>query len=101
MLNDSNIGGPLPQPQALYPQGLINADAIPGNQHFPLAPGQSIMIPRGSYLVHLSGVATLQWLDPVLTVWRGIISAREQPIRIISDGLNYRVSNLTGCPIGA
>jgi hypothetical protein len=100
-LADGNIGGPLPYPVGLYPSGLLNADSFPANNIITLAPGQAIPVPRGSYMVGTGGVAQLQWLDPVTTIWRGISSARDKNFRVISDGNNFRVGNFTGCPVAA
>lgn len=103
-LADGAIGGPgvlLPPPQSLYPSGLYNADSIPANNQIALAPGQAMPIPRGSWWISLGGYAVLQALDPVTTVWRMVSSAHTGPLRVTSDGNNYRVANLTSCPVGA
>src|SRR6266851_636790 len=94
-------GVALPYPMALYPTGLINADAIPGNNIITLAPGQALTVPRGSFIASVDGYALIEWLDPVTTTWRSIVSARQQNWRVISDGNNWRVSNRTSCPVGA
>jgi hypothetical protein len=91
----------LQAPQTLYPPGLSNAASIPANNRIGIAPGQSLTIPRGSFMVALDDVGLLQWYDPVSLSWRGFATARQQEIRIISDGSNYRVANLTSCLVGA
>src|SRR5216683_4309003 len=91
----------LPYPQALYPTGLINADAIPGNNLITVAPGQALTIPRGSWMVSVDGYAGIEWLDPVTKTWRIISSARQMNLRVMSNGDDYRVANRTSCPVGA
>ena len=52
-------------------------------------------------MVTTTGTAVIQFLNPVTTCWQGLSSARAPETRVISDGNNYRVANLTGCPVGA
>lgn len=103
-LASGSIGGPgvlLPPPVALYPTGLANTPALPATNLQSLAPGDAIQLPRGTFLVSLGGLAELQWLNPVTTVWEGFSSARAPVHEVISDGNNFRVINLTGCQVGA
>lgn len=91
----------MPPPQSLYPTGLAGADSIPASNVISLAPGLALPLPRGSWMVGLGGNALLQWYDPVSTSWRSYSGALMKNLRIISDGFNYRVVNLTSCLVGA
>lgn len=97
------IGGPgvtLPPPVALYPSGLINVATLPTTQRMTLAGGQTVLLPRGQFVVALGAYCQLQWLDPVTTVWTNVSSARMAPdMTVVSDGNNFRVGNFTGCPV--
>lgn len=69
-----------------------------------LAAGQTwVLYPAGWYHLRLGKYILLQEYDPITTTWRSIgggsISAELQ--RIQSDGVNYRIANLTGCAVGA
>ncbi len=98
------IGGPglnLPPPQALYPANLLNTPPTFANNEVTLAAGQALPLPAGWTWVTLGAITVLQWFDPVTLTWRGLTSGRGQPQRVWSDGINVRVANLTGCPVGA
>lgn len=99
-----DMGGPgqlLPPPQLLYPAYLNNMAELPGDNEIVLAPGQSVTIPRGRYLVIAANNALIQILDPVSGGWRTLNTAARTSLEVISDGFNYRVANLTSCPVGA
>lgn len=66
-----------------------------------LAAGASYLIPAGTYFVRLGAYTFLQFKDPVLNTWVVKDTARTSTAYIISDGGNWRLANLTGCPIGA
>lgn len=101
-----NIGGAgigLPNPQVLYPNNLsvTTNNYQAGTNYITLNTGQTQLIPPGWWWVEGDGYSVVQYLDPVTTTWRGFSSARKTPQRIWSDGNNYRVANLTGCPVAA
>ncbi len=90
------------------PQYAFPTEINPGNVPLDLAsaiqglsPGDSFAVPAGSWLINPGPVSLLQWLDPVTGVWRGMSSALVKTVPVISDGFNYRVANLTGCPVSA
>lgn len=99
----------LPPPQVLYPATLASVPYTAGNAFQTLAPGQSLQIPAGDWMIDLGKYCVLQILDPVPSggtqsntsgVWRVVRSQRGTfPIR--SDGFNYRVANLLGTPVSA
>lgn len=100
-----NIGGPgvpLPTPQALYPASISTITGYEaGTNYGSLAPGESLVIPPGQWLVGRSGSIMAQYLDVVTGVWRGYSSVRAQNTRFQSDGTNFRLFNPTGCPVAA
>ena len=65
-----------------------------------LEAGTTYIIPAGNYFVQLGMYSELQFLDPVTGIWRAALSAGENGNFAI-DGANYRLANLTGCPVGA
>lgn len=54
----------------------------------------------GQYIVELGKYTIIQYFDPNLQVWRSF-GAAGQTATFTSDGTNYRIANLTGCPVGA
>lgn len=55
----------------------------------------------GQYHTTLGPYLSLQQYDTNLQVWRNVHAFSGGPHFISSDGTNYRVANLTGCPVGA
>lgn len=101
------IAGPgqgLNPPQNLYPSSLqviAPNPYTPGSNIVPLAAGDALPVPAGTYIVSCGPYSVLQWKDPVTNLWRGFNSART-PFQIMqSDGFTRRVANLTGCPVAA
>lgn len=98
------LGGPgvgLPPPQLLYPAYLSGNAELPGSNEVHLAPGQAITLPRGRFQINADNNALIQVLDPVSTGWRTLNTTGRTYMEVESDGFNYRVANLTSCPIGA
>lgn len=100
-----NIGGTgigLNFPQALYPAYLnSNTPYEAGTNYVTLNSGASQIVPPGWWWLTHDGYSVLQYKDPVTGIWRGTSSARQTPQRVWSDGANFRVANLTGCPVAA
>ena len=104
-----NLASPglgLPLPTTLYPTeiGALLAPYDYGQNVIDLAPATQIPIPRGTWLVSIGRVSVLQMQDPVTGIWRihpWTYAARNGVIQIDSDGFNYRIANLTGCPVSA
>jgi hypothetical protein len=60
------------------------------------------MLPAGTYYVEPGPVTSLQFLDPASVQWRTInATPLAGGFYVESDGGNYRLANLSGCPIGA
>lgn len=83
------------------PAGVFVAPAQ-GNNAVTLAAGQVLTIPAGVFMAIPGPYSSLQWLDPVSTMWRSINGENGiQPRLLDSDGSNFRLANLTGCAVGA
>lgn len=66
-----------------------------------LAAGQSVILPPGNQIVTPGPYSMVQWKDQISGVWRSFSQVPNVPRQILSDGVNYRLANLTGCAIGA
>jgi hypothetical protein len=76
---------------------------VPSND-YTLAPGQvSTVFPAGDWYAHIGRYTTLQQQDPITNLWRGIgAGPTDGTVRkILSNGVNYRFANQTGCVVGA
>lgn len=96
-------GQPLPL-EYNYPQSLFNTPFTQRGNEISIAPGESWVFPAtGTYGWWLEGgtYSVLQYQDPITQTWRGFSSVRRGPLRIVSDGFNWRIANLTGCPVAA
>ena len=100
------IAGPglgLPLPQNLYPSQLNNAPPDTPSNKVALAPGDTLPVPAGDWLINLGQYCVVQFLDPITNVWTMGPNAAWQGGHkfVVSDGFNVRVANLTGCPVAA
>lgn len=105
MVSAGPLSGPgvgLQLPQNLYPSELNNAPYDYPTNQISLAAGQQLPIPRGDWLIGLGSYCVLQYLDPVSGVWIIVATAAWDAglISLQSDGFDYRIANLTGCPVG-
>lgn len=66
-----------------------------------LRAGGTYTIPAGPFLATLGPVSEVQFLDPVSGIWRTLPAAANDAHFIDSDGVNYRLANLSGCAVGA
>ena len=70
-----------------------------------LASGQTWTVsPAGTYYVRTGLYTVLQVYDPVTTTWRSVGGAglgEANSFYLESDGVNYRLANLSGCTVGA
>lgn len=89
--------------QFLYPTELANAPYDIGTNRVALAPGDTLPIPAGDFYVYPGLYCVLQFNDPNTGLWTMAESASDQggTFFVKSDGFNWRVANLTGCPITA
>ena len=100
------ITGPgigLPLPQNLYPSQLANAPYDSSNNRITLAPGDTLPIPAGDWLVNPGNYSVLQFLDPINNTWTmAPNSSFSNGYQFVcSDGFNVRIANLLGCPVSA
>lgn len=104
----SPLSGPsvgLPLPQNLYPSEL-GAGIAPydlSTNSICLYPGEALPVPAGDWYVSPGMYLVLQFLNPVTGTWAlGSGAAYQRGVSFVkSDGFNYRVANLTGCPVSA
>ncbi len=100
-ISGSGVGLQIPSyyfPTEINPANtpLDLASAIQG-----LSSGDAIAVPAGSWIINPGPYSVIQFMDPVTQVWRGLSSALMKSVPVTSDGFNYRVANLTGCPVAA
>ena len=92
----------LPRPVALYPTNILNTPPTFASNNLTLAPGQALPIPAGFWAITGDAYSLFQWLDPVTTTWKGLtIPTAGAPYIVRSDGVNFRLANLNGCPVSA
>ena len=65
-----------------------------------LAASETFTIPSGTWFISPGPYSFIQFKDPVSTMWRQFGTANLSKY-VESDGTNYRLANLTGCPVGA
>jgi hypothetical protein len=78
-----------------------NIQQLYGNQ-LPIAlpPAETYLIPQGQYIVTQGLYTCIQYYDTAVAIWRNL-RAGYGPHMLSSDGANYRLANLSGCPVGA
>lgn len=95
----SIIGGPgiaLP-----LPTFNLGNTPVGGTNLFSLPAGEVFIIPAGTWMVNKGSYSFVQFLDPVSGLWRTWNNNHDNLIYVESDGTNFRVANLSGCPTGA
>jgi hypothetical protein len=100
------LAGPgqgLQYPQNLYPSELAQSTYDASSNKIALAGGQSMVIPRGDWIITEGMYCVLQYMDPVTNAWSNAASCAWEPgHRIVaSDGFSVRIANMTGCPVAA
>lgn len=66
-----------------------------------LSPGQVFVLPAGQWMVNAGRYTLCQWYDTNSGRWRSYGNQPGQQTTISSDGVNFRIANLTGCPVAA
>lgn len=100
-ISGSGVGLQLPQyafPTEINP---ANTPLDFASAYQSLSPGDALAVPPGSWILNPGAYSVIQFMDPITNVWRGLSSALVKSVPVISDGFNYRVANLTGCPVSA
>jgi hypothetical protein len=88
------LGAPLPIGISFSPTRGTNAVTLAASEVF--------VLPAGTYLIAPGQYSSIQFLDPVVGVWRTIdASVSGFPSLVDSDGGNIRIANLTGTAVGA
>jgi hypothetical protein len=92
----------LKPPQYLYPTELNQAAPDIASAYVTLAGGDAIPVPSGQQFIQPGPYSFIQYQDPINGAWRGFNTARAADGGMMwSDGVNYRIANLTGCPVAA
>lgn len=99
----SGTGVGLAPPQFLYPSELNPAQVAPdfGNNWQSLSPGDTLVVPQGSWYARAGRYCVWQYFDPVNNIWRSLQATGPDLSYVTSDGFNLRIANLTGCPVAA
>jgi hypothetical protein len=84
-----------------YPSALYGYSAFSGTNEVTLQGGQVLVFPAGTYWVTPGPCTFLQYLDPVSNLWVVANQLAGAGRYVNSDGANWRLANLTGCPVGA
>lgn len=74
--------------------------SLNGTNTIDLPAASSWIIPAGTWLITPGRYTTVQYYDPLTLIWRGI-SSWNRYVSVNSDGVNFRVANQTGTPLGA
>jgi hypothetical protein len=87
------FGGPGVQPSL----GSLTSNTV------KLASGECWIIPAGRWVVKSGPYTSTQAFDQVTGIWRTIGAGDTTAVLedMFSDGVNYRLANQTGCPVGA
>jgi hypothetical protein len=92
----------LKPPQYAYPTELNQATPDVASAYVGLAAGDALTLQSGQQWVSPGPYSFLQYLDPINGAWRGFNTERGADGGMVwSDGANYRIANLTGCPVAA
>ena len=84
------------------PPNTFNNNPVSGTNRFALPAGSYIYIPSGLWWINPGPYAVIQFNDPVTNGWIKYTSVNDATATYVnSDGDNFRIANLTGCPIGA
>lgn len=85
--------------------GVTPTNKLGFGNRITLAPGDTWLIsPAGWYWILPGPYTTIQVYDPILLTWvavGGCGAGDAEPKYMSSDGVNYRLANLTGQPVGA
>jgi hypothetical protein len=85
--------------------GVTPTNKLGFGNEISLAAGETwLMSPAGWYWVRPGPYTTVQSYDPILQTWvaiGGCGTGNAEPMYLSVDGVNYRLANLTGQPVGA
>jgi len=104
-LNISGLGSTCPPPGYLYPSQLLNSPTDISSNFVTLSAGDALYIPAqsNSYLIDMVDFLSLEYLDAVSGSWRVMsdVSYRPGMIHMMTNGVDRRIANRMGCPVGA
>lgn len=104
-LNISGFGQTCPTPGYLYPSELTNSPNDIASNFQTFAAGDALYIPAQSndYLISRGEFLSLEFLDAVTGSWRVLpdMVSRAGVEYIRSNGVDRRLANRLGCPVGA
>jgi hypothetical protein len=69
------------------------------SNYVTVAAGTKWLIPAGTYVIDLGPYTILQELDPVSGLWNPSVTPDNGVLA--SDGVSFRLANITGCAVGA
>ena len=100
------VGAQLPYPSKQFPntgaQGQYLGLALQfASNEYVLPAGGVVKVPPGIWYIKPGNYSWIQWLDPVLGIYRPASTYSGEPRIVNSDGSNYRVFNPLGLPVGA
>lgn len=82
------------------PGASLDLSSVGFNQ-ITLQAGETWYMPSGQFQVIPGPNIQIQTKDPVTGTWRGFGNQPNNSAVVGSDGANWRLANLTGCPVGA
>lgn len=83
-------------------QGVVPSARGQNTTVMSLSAGQSEIIPAGSWIVGTGLYSAVQEYGPTTGIWRNIGNDSGSTCKWVnSDGVNFRVTNQTGCAVGA
>lgn len=94
------IAGPgigLPYPYSPYPPVIPGVSASVWSNKFFLPRATVWTIPPGRWAIFTGSHSYVQILDPVTNTWVPIVASQTY-LEVNSDGVNYRLANLSGTP---
>lgn len=80
---------------------VTNPNPLQGAGPVSLPAGAVELIPAGQWHVLPGPYSFAQVKDPVSGLWRTLGTRQEGLKAILSDGVNFRIANLSGCAVGA
>lgn len=87
-IGSASVGLPYPNNNSSLPSDIVS---LPG--------GSTWVIPSGQFTLKVGPYTFVQTLDPVTNTW--VMYGLPEDGYIVSDGVNFRLANLTGCAVGA
>lgn len=82
-------------------QGVFPSSRGVPSPSFSLSAGQAFLIPAGTWAIDCGLYATIEKFDQLTNIWRHAGDQGRGMSVVISDGVNMRVCNRTGCAAGA